>query len=686
MLSGYRLQQAQQKGRSYVEIVRGPLVSRVFSTHLSDGRLVAWVRSHHSSNDNAVRALAKSHASCNTCTSRASDLVRKSGPEGALLFQGEPPSQENCINELRRHAETTCKNPYQMVLVTKSTFPESKYTGPGGTQDYYHWTVVPDVMTSDDLVSRMSALWTKTTSSVEERLAKFLNPEARATMVLLDKIVKSGVLERSEYWASTCAWVLNLQNKFPTNYDKMTKEQKEELCVYAMATGNASGDVHYNFQTSANLIDFMTMTSEEAVAKEMDKRSDPRTNQVSQLARARQAKNVTSRYGIGLVWDGKVHLDDLDLHVRTQWGEVYFDRKILTYPGVSGPVAQLDLDAGISGNEAEPAENITFHEMVVGHLLRVYVNNFSPRSHGDVHCTVVVTQQGKEDLTYPVVWPKGRRSGDLLHVCSHSFTKVEEQPVEMSETEARAMEAQKKEFTELFGTPTSTVATLDDFSEVVCLKPLPVVTDALSELDTLTSKAKAKAKAGKSKVFLSQRLAAAPPATMEELYNRAGNGPMSVYVHLPDHVPGYVAKVEVESEQALHGGKTILSGCHYQDKFQPPLKPTKPGNARLDRSWVSHTRPDGTVAVTAVTKLGGKYFLFLEDAKLSEDPSFPHSAGFYPQDLSSVGHKHRSKWSYLNTAMKPKMPEGASVPAVGTFLTGDTATLFVDGKKLTLKV
>lgn len=97
---------------------------------------------------------------------------------------------------------------------------------------------------------------------------------------------------------------------------------------------------------------------------------------------------------------------------------------------------------------------------------------------------------------------------------------------------------------------------------------------------------------------------------------------------------------------------------------------------------------------------GSCVFLALEGAKLpspsgvGSEEAFPLASGFYPTDLSAEMHSHRERWAYCHTQLKPSMPAqmGAQtgggtkiVPMVGTFLAAETATVYVDGLKLTLR-
>ena len=685
--------------QTFDQIASNPQPSTVYTT-VSDGKIIAWMRVYPSANAEEIASSTTLDFKCRECSARANRLVRAGGPHGALMFAGERfPTAYASINALRDVAERTCQgNEYSIELVTPTTFKKPSHTGPGSqaTSQWNHWSVYPAQVTSPELVQRMTQLWSKTEHSVIERLSKFLCDGARDTMVIIDRIIQSGQLARPEYWAATCTWVRGFQQKFPENFDRMSSAMRDELCVYAMATGHAVGEVHYNFQTSANLLDFMVMTSEHAIATEMDKRSDPRTNQVSQLARAKASKGVVAKWGIGLIWDGK-YTDDMDLSVETPYGRVYFGTKELFVNGAF--VAKLDFDANYTTNEAEPAENISFTEAMVGKPIQIYIDRFTKRTYGDVPCSIVITQQGKQDQVIAVTWPKSRECHYRLYVATHIFTPITEPVVAMSETQARAVTAQDKEWNELFGVPTSTVATLDNLvSHGIPLQILPehkapelatrnTPESAMSEFANLAVSARQQSKTT-GKQFLSQRMKIQPPTTLEELWRRfADKQCLSLSVHLQDFVPGYITQITVASTKALKTGtNTALASCHYEDKFQHPLKPVKTGNARVDESWVPSSY-DRTTQVTAIAKIDGKYFFVFKGAQLSpDDVAFPKSTGFYPQDLSNDGHKHRSKWAFLNTSVKPHMPADGSVPAIGAFLTSETATVVVDGQKLVLRV
>lgn len=666
--------------RSFEEITAAILPSTVFSIDLGNGVKVAWAHRHESLHSHSVRRVA-SEFNCNTCVSNAKFCTSIAGPHGAMFFEGEQlPSNEQTVDQLSQLAAETCQGEdYTLVLVSATTFPPSKFTGHGSVEEFSHWTIVPEAVTTPEMISRMAPLWAQVQHSVIGRLSKFLCGGARETMRIIEDVIRTSGMARPEYWSSTCRWILDIQAKF-IDFGQMTKSMREECSVYAMAIGNASGGVHFNFQTAESFIGFMAMESPEAIADLMDRRSDPRTNQISQVARAKAKFRVKTKCTASLVWDGNKYPDDLDIRAKTPYGTVSFQDRTV-YNDTGHEVAHLDFDAGIGGREAEPVENISFSAAVAGYPIDIFIDNFSRRTRGsDVHCHIIVQQEGQDTKEIPVVWPKDRRSHDYLFVLNHTFARVKEQPVELSVPRALAARTQNAEFIELFGTPTSAIATSEDLAPLGfrCVKSVPLVESEFESLVHAATRGR--------KIFLSDRMKQQPPTSMEELWKRMAEGPVNISIHLPDHTPGYVTRITVAGECTLRPGcSTIVSPCFFASKFELPTKPSVPGNARLDGSWVQNST-GGNVAVHALGKINGTFFMVLAGARLPDDPMFPLSAGFYPHDLSEVAHKHRSQWSFLNASLKPTMPMAHFIPAIGAFLTGATATVYVNEKKLLLKV
>lgn len=730
--------------------------SDVYTLDLTDGT-VAWMWKHPSKGDKDVRTITSEETAtilldgsvsgrCNQCVSNASVVARLSGPGGPLLLSGieTMPTCRDRLYSLREKANEICANPeHEMVLICDNTLPPCECTGQGGTTNlvppFYHLTAKPGAVTTAALAARLAPLWSKITSSVLLRVSKFLSLGARATMITIEKeIMQAGLLKRPDYWAATVTWILAIQKRFPLECEDMTTSEKEALCIFAMSIGTVNGPVHYNFQSSANFIDFMIMESIGAISTEMDKRSDPSTNQVSQLARTMAAKGVTfGKWVIGLMWDGKKFRDDLDLYIDVyrnteRLGRIYYGAKHLFVHGIE--IGKQDFDAGISGHEAEPAENVTFTEDITKPGMRVVVSidNYTRRTTGaDIPCTVLICQQGNPPIEITAIWPKQQVKGNLVEVAEHIFTPIVEAPVEMSDTQARAAAAQDSEWKALFGVPTSTVATIEDLCEhsipFVRFPPPPffddddddvvkfkMTTDEKSTFersaaaeDMFSSVIKNASGAGgaggasgagkkKEKTFLSDRIKSAPPSTMTEFFDRVQDGTLVVHtasIHLPDHPPGYIVNIgTIDALQTKSidrdGQSLVLSPCHYEKKGYPPIKPDTTGNARLDADWISGYSGE-KAHISSISKIAGKFFISLYRGILPTGDAWPHSAGFYPQDLTPQAHKHRSKWAFMNSAIKPTMTttdDKESDFAIGTFLTSQTATLFVNGEKIILKV
>jgi len=63
------------------------------------------------------------------------------------------------------------------------------------------------------------------------------------------------------------------------------------------------------------------------------------------------------------------------------------------------------------------------------------------------------------------------------------------------------------------------------------------------------------------------------------------------------------------------------------------------------------------------------------------------ASGFYASDLSADFHAHRERWAFCHTQLKPSKPaaRGAEVPLVGAFVTGETAVVYLNGTKVTIR-
>jgi len=678
---------------TYKEIVSSVPESEPYSfTFKVDGKsfTVCWVNRYACVDREWVKVVA-SEDGCKECTARAFKLVMDEGENGPMFF----PSEKNLtpiMNALRGYAELNCEpsSDFQPVMVTLKTYPPTKYTSPHGTrtgEEFHHWTIFPSKVTDPELVDRLKPLWNLLQHSIDERLSKFISRDARASMPIIEECLPE--MERPELYASAIKWVINIQEKFPTYFNivDLTHKEKMKLRIFAMMTGRAGGAVHFDFSSSQNFISLLTMNSKEQVIASLNNRSSVENYQVDSLNRALAKHKVSSPYSVSLLWDGKLYKDDLDLHI------VLPDRTRCYWSCKNVGNHKLDFDAGIGGNEAEPVENITCSGRVP---VTIQVDNFNKRTSRDVHATVIIREVGYPDEVIPIVWPLRRRKGDYLTIKTHTFHNTGTAAPAMTPKAAAAAKAQSKDFDDLIGTPTSTIATLDKIvgGEVVIVN-CKSNTNTQSVTDSFNEMVMNAAPSPKRKKTSLAASCSVNPRTVSDLFTLISKGgEHDLAIHLPDHSPGYITNVCTRTDKALKSGNTITSiPCHYEDKFKPPVKPIKPGTARLDNSWV-YPRVDGKANVSGMAFINGKYFLALKGASLSMNSNFPVGGGFYPTDLSATARVHRSRWTYHHTNLRPTIPcpSRAHAPfhpghlAVGTFITGETATVFLNGKKLVLMV
>lgn len=93
---------------------------------------------------------------------------------------------------------------------------------------------------------------------------------------------------------------------------------------------------------------------------------------------------------INLAWNTT---DDLDLHIETPNGRIFYNNKIIENQGVIG---QLDIDKNTSSNiVSNPQENVSFNRMPIG-LHKIYVNFFSLRERTEVPFTITIIPENGE--------------------------------------------------------------------------------------------------------------------------------------------------------------------------------------------------------------------------------------------------------------------------------------------------
>lgn len=609
------------------------------------------------------RALSR----CRTCRLRAQLYLRDEGENGGMLFgdflrpNEDFPAFSAIGRDLRRQAlgDRKVYSLPDVIVVTDSTYANTAEGCDAKGRPYEHWTVIPSAVSTPEDARRFESL-KHYLGYMSMRVSKLLTKEARDKVALMREA--RPLLQRSEHWTSVLSWITNLQAIASSGYAEMPPLGRLHVNVRALMTGKCQGGTHLDYHQAENIVGFLTLSTTEELAKAMDDRSNPDTYMKSQLLRKLAEKKVTSPRTISLCWDTA---DDLDIHVFTPDGtHIYHAKK-------TGDGCTLDFDANIDKKEENPIENVS----VRPGRYDIKVNNYTRRSKGSVPFTIILREVGIDDVVYHSHWPANQSKGDLLRVCYHTFTAGDEaadakgKPLVMSRKAAARAQASAKDWDDRFGTPTSVVATAESLSrDAGDSRVFRVSPPTPSSLYMAMAMADQKGDPG-------------PPTTIDSLCRRAEAGPLDLKVSLRDHTPGYV--VFTDTKTRVRKTESNVSLCHYNRKGAPPVHPEKTGSSRLHSSWFQTN--DNMATVACIARVGGKLFVALKGAKLPEHADFPLGGGFYPTQLHSTAHIHRERWGFMHSNVKPA-PPGRGLPLIGAFLCGPSATFYLDGKKVTIKV
>jgi len=662
-----------------------------------------------------IKDMMRGHGACVTCTTRAKKFCTLVGPvenggdvNGSVFLRNirgfkDGGCEDGCLFNIRKEVELLnpkkgLTNP-KVFLVKEGCFPPVKEgTDPETGEDFEHVTVVPDAYTSNENVEKYEALIKKYMDIIIPRMEKLCEPVAVRGVELIDKRINE--LERPGHWSSVMKWVKHIQkvsNAERKDFKYHTARNKLHICVNAITSGRSEVDretcIHKDYQQSSNIVDFIAMTSVDEVLREMDIRSNPENYMVSQLNRRMAKENVTSEWTISLSWDEK-YTDDLDLHVKPispHAPEIFYGKKVV--PGPNGITYRLDFDANVNHGEKAPCENIS----VGPGVFEVWVNNFSRRSSTPIPFTIILRQKGKPDIVIEETWSVLRRSGDKMLIIKHEFTPiVSGAALEMSQKEANRAQALNGKWNDSMGEPRSEVPAVETFGipyhvweKKVDLRPeAPAFTPNVnSSFMNMAKSAKINNVYNKRKKGLAEYESERMPSTLTELMTHLSKGKHRVEFHPRDFSPGYVTKV-ITKEKVTKDRE--YSMCHYSDKFSIPTNPinpsTLPGNARFNRNWFKEGYMKENVGVECFINLGSVWFMVANETTLPfNDEDFPLAGGFRPTDLSAHFHDLRDRWAFCNTSVRPTLPESGT-PMIGSFLTGNTVNLMVDGKRMTVKV
>ena len=678
---------------------RHPTRSPVFVLDVGMNK-IAWCFEHADAPDRNIYNDVYLHSNCRSCSDNIRRCHTFSGPQGPLLFHGVNLSGSAILYNARKAAEKQCKTPHTgIILVTNNTFPKFSNTNTWFGNTFHHFSVKPSDVTSPEMITRMEPLMSKYLCMMTTRMQKVLSSNARQSLDLIFKEMKKGTMKRPEHWTSTQKWIQNIHEKYPKDWEDMTIFEQSELLMFALATGEATNDVHFNYQKMESLIDVMFANTPEAAIKILDDRTNPTTYMVSAVAQKRATLNVKGDNYVGLQW---YDYHDLDLYIEVMSGPYrgkicYFGEKEIKAGILPGLV--LDFDAGRtpSADGTAYSECTTVHEAFTNYDIKITVSLFSRRKYGTtIPFQVIVAQHGEEKI-YENSFSS--RDGDRtkIDICTVVFTKRPEEDLTISEARRKALVAQSAEFQRLFGDLKSTVATASELKNTyphVEIRQKPYVpppsglSTGMSLLQGLMRpqpKPKPEPQAampGTTKTFLSDRMAQQIPTSMEGFMEWCKTHQMKLEVPIEACSPAYVTKLTGHDLSVFKSGKPEeFSLCAYVEKNQnPTYAATQGGTARCDGSWFlpNSLTYHGTMqwaTVKSIVKKGDTFFLILEGMKMSQDNfTFPKTVGTYPTSLSTSAHEHRSAFALLNVGM-PEIPDESEIPdkselAIGVFPNG----------------
>lgn len=704
-------------GRSYEEFITDPTPVKTYGIN----GIKYFVR--NSVNGDKVRSLILDHGQCRVCFARSKKLFSLNGLDGPCLLSNIRCHHDGCekgslfkVREevLRVNKEFT--NP-RVFIVEKESFPPiNEGIDPDTQLPYQHITITPSSFTSPEKADKFRTLL-RDLHIFQERLEKFSDRVAVDSVKILYNNLER--LERPDHWRSVFKWVMDFQECLSRTFCERDhrfvrwpkkKINQLHLTVFAITSGRVEFDgttaIHKDFRQSNNLIDFMTYSSTETALREMDIRSNPENYMVSQLSRNMARHKVESKWTVSLVWDGK-YKDDMDLDVIwTHGGEVngysgcesvriYYANKIINIIGSDGKnyITRLDFDANASKAEAEPSENISCSPYG---SYKIRVNNFRRKTFkDDIPFTIIIKQEGNEDIIYERNWATTREPGNFMEICVHRFTGVSSPELVMSTKAASRATVVNDEWTTHFGNPRSIVPNLSNLNIPVNVwekkERVEDLGNSFMNMAVAAVEKNSQNNNKRRKIYLSERVSENMPDNISDLLVYMSNGKHTLSIDPRSYSPGYVTEIKTPSP-VMKGDYSL---CHFKEKYQIPNKPTENGTARFDHTWFTGNTLPRSVDVECIVSFGTNRFMVIDGLTLPVNNSdYPLCGGFHPGLLKSSYHSnHNYQWTFCNTGVLPEVTynesgesRGVDPPMIGTFLVSDEIEVTLDGRKIKVKV
>lgn len=653
-------QEAEEVPEAYYKIEENHL--KPCALQVNDKKLFFCLKPHQSLPKEAKRYASNLSGRCNTCKGRMPIYAQLIGIDGKHMCFAEEIDDPNVreLRKMRNQIRSSDPADYQVVIIDEEFFEANpKEVGP-----FQHMHFVKEDVSATDLSERLKKLKNYLNGSFENRFQKLVD-DPQSLKVIQDALPE---LVRPDHWRGVVSWAVDFVAKAEgKSWQELPLHKKFEVMIYAVLTGRVSEAIHLDLQQASNLVDFMEgAENSRALCAMMDDRSNPETYQVSRVADRLRENRVASLCTVTLMWglDGAPYKSDLDIHTWVNGVELYYGVRTVGK-------CQLDFDANASTIEKNPAENISLNQTGT---FTFCVNNFNNRDAANVPFKVIVRKSGKEVAEHEAIWPKSRKKGDKMVVCTVTVTPqdLQETSVEMSEAEQKKLLAKEAEWAKLFGEPKAFLAS-----------------ESQVELKAVLTDPKAAVAKGAQQVF-EQLLRAKPQANKPSLAERCKLEKLEGFIEhvtsrncrvevlIRNFVPAYVTRLETATDVL----KNQLAVNVFHRKFELPMAPRsdEPGTARLDETWNLAAK----AVVRGFVQVNHQWFMVLENARLPKQEAWPLAGGMYPTNLKAEVHHHRSKWTSFHALVTPEASD-VSNPLVGSMLVGFPKFHFLlDGKEVTV--
>lgn len=637
--------------------------------------------------------------SCNMCRDNFAKIAGLFGPDGTALQL--TPGCGDAYDAVRREM-STYTGVSDVFIVERAALPTAvSGVDPttGVAWPHFCLNLADDLVTSDEVVSKIpKTLFNKLSNgSMDGRMEWLLGNlfevvDGKCPIVLLEKALVDDRLKRKDFWVFRTKFARDIHTFASTlpsgpKWADMTDEDKMHTRMYALLYGGQyTPQENPSWKGLCQLEEIATSNfTLEGMITFMDKRTDPATYMVRQIAEALEKHNVSSRFTAALAWGSKA---DLDIWVYVHATGTWISYK--TKKGKNGTCLDFDAQAG-APFVAKPVENVTFSDTVPGKY-SVYVNCYTPRGPHETEFTVIVNLDGKM-TSYEDKWDAGIRGSNdaddtnsMIHVCDVDITADMLVRPDLRDAIGDKAKARIKQnlplFTGAFGPTATKIPTVTELGGFVLFTGdghVPPPSTGLALLGAIADGKPAGIKVP-DVVTLSQ---------LQELART-----YTVDFQGRDHAPAYVTVLQdPRSRDNLCVPMTV--NTYYADGHAPRQPDVHSTTLRkCNAAWSSSTSSDLLMPAMGLcsikTQAYDGVFVPLRGAHMPEESkdetnNWVVGAGMYPTELKPEFVEYREIWQSLHTTTQPTV--AAADPAIGIFLHRKKEyTVIIGGKHVTLRV